>query len=97
MPGEHFIASEEIANARRNVERMSWAAAERDAAVDCARRWLDLDDDTLWSLVTGQTIGRSTNASVVKGCPQCGDGIDLYGGAFKVDVFRDPWKITCPN
>ncbi len=97
MPGEHFIASEGIANARRNIERMYWAAAERDAAVDHARRWLDLDDDTLWSLVTGQTTGRSTNASVTKGCPQCGDGINRYGGAFKVDVLRDPWKIICPN
>ena len=97
MPGEHFIASERIANARRNIEQMPWAAAERDAAVDCARRWLDLDDDALWTLVAGQTTGRSTNASVSKGCPQCGDGINRYGGAFKVDVVHDPWKITCPN
>ena len=97
MSGEHFIASEWIANARRNIEQMPWAAAERDVAIHRARRWLDLDDDTLWTVVAGQTIGRSTNASVSKGCPQCGDGINRCGGAFKVDVVHDPWKITCPN
>jgi hypothetical protein len=84
-------------NARRNADRIPWASAMRDSAVQTASRWTSLDDDFLWSMVTEQSIGRSTNASVVKGCPRCGDGINRQGGGFKVDVLGDPWKISCPN
>lgn len=92
-----LITPEQILNARRNTEQLPWASALRDAAVKSASRWLTLDDDTLWSLVTEQSIGRSTNASVLKGCPRCGDGINRLGGGFTVDVLEEPWKITCPN
>ena len=97
MAVSHLINAEQIANARRNVERFPWAAADRDAAVERARRWIALDDGTLWDLVTEQTVGRSTNASVEKGCPRCGDGINRSGGRFEVDVLADPWKIRCPG
>ena len=95
--GGHFVTVEQIRNARRNVDRYSWAAADRDEAVRRAERWMGLADEDLWGLVTEQTVGRSTNASVAKGCPQCGDGINRFGGSFKVDVLADPWKITCPG
>ena len=94
--GGHFVTRKQMATATANAERYAWAAAERDAAADKARRWMELSDDALWELVTEQTVGRSTNASVTKGCPQCGDGINRLGGSFRVDVLADPWKITCP-
>ena len=95
--GGQLVTPEQVRNARRNVSRFDWAAARRDAAVAQAQRWARLDDDMLWAMVTGQTIGRSTNASVEKGCPQCGSEIYRYGGHFRVDVIADPWKITCPS
>ncbi|MDA0748679.1 MAG: hypothetical protein O2954_19345, partial [bacterium] len=79
--GSHFFTPEQIANAQGNIGRFSWASEERDAAVALARRWIDLSDETLWHLVAEQTIGRSTNASVAKGCPQCGEGINRHGGS----------------
>ena len=91
------MTPEQVRNARLNATRFEWAADRRDVAVEKARRWVGLDDDALWALVTGQTIGRSTNASVEKGCPQCGQGIYRHGGRFEVDVLADPWKIRCPS
>ncbi len=95
--GGKLMTPEQVGNARRNVTRFDWAAAQRDAAVAKATRWVQLDDDRLWAMVTGQTIGRSTNASVEKGCPKCGQEIYRYGGGFDVDVLADPWKIRCPS
>ena len=95
--GGHFVTPEHMRNAKRNIERFPWAASQRDAAVARAERWIGLEDESLWGLVTEQAIGRSTNASVEKGCPRCGDGINRLGGSFRVDVLADPWKITCPN
>ena len=95
--GGKLVTPEQVRNARGNVTRFNWAAARRDAALATAKRWVRLDDDRLWAMVTGQTIGRSTNASVEKGCPQCGIEIYRYGGHFGVDVLADPWKISCPS
>ena len=95
--GGKLVTPEQVENARRNVTRYEWAAVRRDAAVEKAKRWVRLDDDRLWGMVTGQTIGRSTNASVEKGCPECGQGIYRHGGRFEVDVLADPWKIRCPS
>ncbi len=89
--GGHFVTGEQIENARRNVERFDWAGAERDGAVDRARRWVEMDDEALWGLVTGQMIGRSTNANIEQGCPVCRDGLRQ----FEMDVLADPWKIRC--
>ena len=97
MRSAKLVTPEQVANARRNVRRFDWAAARRDAAIERAKRWVCFDDDRLWSMVTGQTIGRSTNASVEKGCPKCGQGIYRQGGRFDVDVLADPWKIRCPS
>ncbi|MDE2999011.1 MAG: heparinase II/III family protein [Gemmatimonadota bacterium] len=95
--GGQLVTPEQVRNARRNATRFDWASARRDVAVERAKRWVGLDDDTLWTMVTGQTIGRSTNASIEKGCPQCGQGIYRHGGRFEVDVLADPWKIRCPS
>lgn len=95
--GGHFVTREQMAAAARNVERYPWAAAERESAVAKAQRWMGISDEALWELVTEQTVGRSTNASVVKGCPACGEGINRFGGHFRVDVLADPWKIACPS
>ena len=89
--GGHFVTPDQMENARRNIERYPWAAVERDAAVERARRWVDLDDGTLWGLVAEQTIGRSTTPNVEQGCPTCLDGLSR----FEVDVLADPWKIRC--
>ncbi len=97
ISGGHFVTVEQVENARRNIERFSWAAEERDTAVVHADRWLSLSDEYLWGMVTGQMIGRSTDASILKGCPSCKDTGVQGGGRFKTDVVGDPWKITCSS
>ena len=91
MAGGHFVTAERIRIMRRNIERFPWAARARDTAAERAKRWMELGDEELWGLVTGQAVGRSTNANVEKGCPVCRDG----RGRFEADVLADPWKIRC--
>jgi hypothetical protein len=95
--GGHFVTREQIENARRNVKRFEWAAEERDQAIAQAARWISLSDDQLWGMVTEQTVGRSTNASIIKGCPACKDTGIQGGGRFSTDVLAEPWKITCTH
>lgn len=93
---------ERIANLRANCERHAWAQAQRTAAVRAAEPWVALDDDTLWRMVPGQklprTIDVSWRAGQRVGCPLCGNKIHAQGGNYpwKVDVWKLPWKVTCP-
>lgn len=92
------------ANAVRNAARFPWAAAERDAAVRAAGRWLGMSDEALWALVPGQDLPRSIHVYNVLGtnktpvCPSCKTGIIPFGNyPWLTDVFQRPWKIECPN
>ena len=42
---------ERIANLRANVEEYDWAAAQRDAAIDAAKKWVQRSDDQLWRMI----------------------------------------------
>jgi hypothetical protein len=95
--GGHFVTVEQVENARRNVERYAWAAEQREQAIVHAERWASLSDEQLWGMVTGQMIGRSTNTSILKGCPVCNDTGVQGGGSFQTDVIGDPWKIECSS
>lgn len=98
------ISAAKRANALRNAERFAWAAAERDAAIQAAEKWLALSDDALWELIPGQELPRSVHIYDVYGtsktplCPHCKTGIIPYGNyPWQMDVFKRPWKIECPN
>lgn len=95
--GGHFITREQVANARRNIQRYDWAAAERDAAVERAQRWLAFADEALWDFVTEQAIPRSTEVNLARRCPACDEGIRRAGGRFIVEPLETPWKAICPN
>lgn len=87
-----------IANALWNIQRYSWAQSTRNSAVSGGNTYANLSDDTLWNLVTPQSIPRGIHVNTAMGCPNCGHAIDAYGNyPWRCDVFNNPWKITCPN
>jgi hypothetical protein len=87
-----------VENARKNVEKYDWAKKIKESAVRKADRYLQYGLDTLWSLVTSQSVPRSINVCS-SGCPVCGDEIfRKYGHySWQTDAFTRPWKIVCPN
>jgi hypothetical protein len=87
-----------VENARKNVEKYDWAKKIKENAVRKADRYLQYGLDTLWSLVTSQSVPRSINVCS-SGCPVCGDEIfRKYGHySWQTDAFTRPWKIVCPN
>ena len=89
---------ERVANARRNIERYDWAKRMKERAVSEADRFVAQSDDWLWNLPTPQSIPRGIHVNRQMGCPKCGHAIDKFGNyPWKVDVFANPWKITCPS
>ena len=103
--GGGYFTAEKIANIRANVAKHDWAAAQRDAAVQRAERWVEISDDDLWSLVPCQNLPRAIDVTMTKtpegslrlGCLQCGDDIFKHGNyPYVEDPANEPWKIKCP-
>ena len=98
--GGGYYTAEKVANVRANVEEFDWAAAQRDAAVKRAERWLPLSEDDLWGLVPCQTLPRAIDVTMTKmpggnlrlGCLNCGDEIFAHGNyPYVVDPAGAPW------
>lgn len=91
------------ANIAANIAQYDWAQAERDAAVANAAPYLALNDDKLWSMITGQSVSRSLGIATrykvrVKGSPDPDDAnISNYGNyPWVIDVLNKPWKLKSP-
>lgn len=101
-----WYTQERIANLRANCEKFEWAAAQRDAAVAAAAKYMELDDDYLWKLIPGQDLPRAIDVSMNRingvqyrpGCPVCGHDIDKFGNyPYNPDIIGMPWKLKCPS
>ncbi len=97
-----IYTEEEIANARENIEKYSWARNMRDTAVKDAERYLDTE--YMWNLITTQELPRSIFVGFVGDpnniyCRYCGVNINLkyslYG--WVCDPINSPWKVQCPD
>ncbi|MGI5820403.1 MAG: heparinase II/III domain-containing protein [Armatimonadota bacterium] len=104
--GGGYFTAEKIANARANVQQHDWAAAERDAAVERAGRWVEISDDDLWHLVPCQDLPRTIDVTLTRtpegivrpGCLNCGDDVFEHGNyPYIVDPMNAPWTIKCPS
>lgn len=98
---------EKLANARANVQKHDWAKKIRDDAVRAAEPWVQIDDDTLWSMVPGQDLPRCINVTLDRsgkgpakrvGCLKCGEKLFAFGNyPYNPDFTGKPWKLTCPS
>ena len=92
------------ANALANVERFGWAREQQKQVIRAAARWMGIPDRELWFLVTPQSLPRTIHTTRIRYtnrvalCPNCRDKIVPYGNyPWKIDVFGQPWKLTCPS
>lgn len=93
-----FYTAEKVAAARRNIEAYDWARALRDTATTTARRYVDMGDEWLWSLVTGQRLPRSYAVNQDLGSPITGRDIFRFGNyPWLADPLTRPWKIVDPS
>ncbi len=101
--GRSFYTDKKVAAARENITKYSWAKDEKAAAVQAAEKYLGLEE-TLWNLIPGQEIPRSTSVGYktdpdMHYCRYCGDYLyDKYGRwGYDVDPLTNPWKIQCKS
>lgn len=102
--GRTIYSDEMIANARENIEKYEWAKTDKDIAVRISGLFLDLGLDMLWDSVTSQDLVRAYNVGIKDDpdkyiCRYCRANIgSVYGNyPYKVDITKNPWKITCPT
>ncbi len=95
-----IYTDEDRANARENIEKYGWASDIQQSAINSAETYLNMDNETLWGMVTSQMIPRSyavTSPQTV-GCLNCGSAVNDYGNyPYVIDSIGKPWKLTCPN
>jgi len=93
-----IYTEEKRQNIRRNIERYEWARRQRDAALRGAKKWVEMDDETLWKLVPEQALPRSTSVNINLGCPKCGRAVFKHGPKpYKHNWRTKPWRIECPG
>lgn len=98
-----YYTAEKVANARENIGKYEWASARRDAVVASAEQYLQMDDDSLWQMVTSQEVPRSLGVALrytqrIKGSPGPeGAEINKYGNyPWIIDPIQHPWKLKSP-
>jgi len=79
--------------------RKSWTKEEQAKAVAKWKRYVELSDEELWSLLPGPRVYRAMGVNRTEGCPNCGTKAYEAGGLwpFKCDMWTRPWKVTCPS
>jgi len=100
-----YYTPEEVAAARENIGLYDWAAAQRDAAVTLADRYVEKGLDFLWSSVPSQSLPRSYqtnqtlgNLSPLFDGPPAENPLNKLGNyPWQADPLNEPWKLTDPT
>ena len=93
-----LYAPEDRDNARRNVQRYTWAREECEAVVARCRPWLQRSDAEIWSLVSGQGVPRGIHVNPDLGCPRCGRQVYECAGNYPwIVTLARLWKLECPS
>lgn len=95
----NLYTPERIALARENVGR--YAAAQRiaEGILAAADRWADCSEEFIRERMPDGRVPRAFAVNYMTGCPVHGAAA-LRGGGYgtahwSVEVFHDPWKVTC--
>lgn len=98
-----FYTDERRANILNNIDNYSWAKSQQDTAVSNAEKYVKLDDEQLWKIVTSQSVSRSLGIATRykltnKPSPDPDDdGISNHGNyPWIIDPIENPWKIKSP-
>ncbi|NLF19449.1 MAG: hypothetical protein GX595_19655, partial [Lentisphaerae bacterium] len=83
-------------NASMNAGRYDWAKRRVSELQTRLAPWLKATDKALWDLLPSQEMPRDffvhrTGA----GCPACAAPV-VYN-AWKVDIWKSPWTVSCPS
>lgn len=99
----NYYTPEKIAIARQNILQYDWAQSQRDAAIAAAAPYVAMDDETLWRMVTPQSLSRSLGVVErytmrVKPSPDPDDAtLGNYGNyPWLADPVNNPWKLVSP-
>jgi oligo-alginate lyase len=93
-----YYTPAKVEAARKNVQSFAWAKKIKDTSVVQANKYLKLSYESLWNLVTPQSIPRSYAVNQSLGCPNCGAEILKFGHyPYLANPTLEPWKIECPN
>ncbi len=90
-----FFPPELMKKVRVNTQRYPWAAQVVKDIVARAEPWIELLDDELWSLMFPHTLERAWMVWSDGYCPACKKDVVMYN--WKIDAWKHPWKLQCPN
>ncbi|MBQ6699002.1 MAG: Ig-like domain-containing protein, partial [Oscillospiraceae bacterium] len=92
--------------ARENIAKYSWAREIRDTSVRNSDKLLETYE-YLYDHITGEGIPRSNRVGAegdpdYEKCRYCGNNnVAEYGsrggGAYEVNIYKDKWKVQCPD
>jgi len=94
-----LYTQEQIALARANVERYATAQRIAEGILAAADRWVERSDEFIRERMPDGRVPRAFAVNYMTGCPVHGQA-SLRGGGYgtahwAVEVFQDPWKVTC--
>ena len=90
-----FFPPELMSRARVNTQKYAWGTDALKKTVARAKPWIDLSDDELWSLMFSHTLERAWMVWSDGHCPACKQDVVMYN--WKIDAWKHPWKLQCPN
>ncbi|MFH1743375.1 MAG: heparinase II/III family protein [bacterium] len=94
--GGKIVSDEEIDIAHRNLEEYPEAKEIVENLRKSLEPWMECSLDDLWRMVPPPEVPRAFNTSV-EGCPCHGRELYKYGNyAWKLDPWKNPWRLTCP-
>jgi oligo-alginate lyase len=92
-----YYTEARVAAARDNISTYPWARKMADKAARQAKPYVANRFDTLFSMITPQSVPRASRIHEIAGCPVCGDEINTLGMfPYIFEPEGDAWTIGCP-
>jgi len=100
--GRTYYTDDNVAAARENIKKYSWAKSEAETAIANAEKYLGLEDK-LWEMVPGEGMLRGDAVGFRKDperhvCRYCGTDLgQAYGiyTAYSITPLQRSWKVQC--
>ncbi|MCP4261056.1 MAG: hypothetical protein GY774_26625 [Planctomycetes bacterium] len=90
-----FFRPELMSRVRANTHKYNWGNEILKNIVNQAKPWIELSDNELWGLMFSHTLERAWMVWSDSHCPACNKDVVMYN--WKINAWRHPWKVQCPN